>query len=103
MEHWGKRLSFILKEKEISQSKAADIVGIRKSVLNGWTTGVSPSNLAAVHRLCEALDISFTWLLIGTEPKHESTLKVIGDFEKEFCFDGYGRIRIDAISKGARK
>jgi transcriptional regulator with XRE-family HTH domain len=92
MEHWGKRLSSILEEKEISQRKAAKIAGVGKSVVNGWTTGVSPSNLAAVHRLCEALGVSFVWLLVGTEPNHESKLKIIGDFDKEFCFDGYARL-----------
>jgi len=103
MEHWGKRLSSILEEKEISQRKAAKIAGVGRSVMNGWTAGASPSNLAAVHRLCEALEVSFSWLLVGVDAKHESTLKLIGDFEKEFCFDGYARIRIDALSKGPRK
>jgi transcriptional regulator with XRE-family HTH domain len=103
MEHWGKRLSSTLKKKEISQRKAANIAGVGRSVMNGWTTGVSPSNLAAVHRLCEALDISFTWLLIGAEAKHESSLKIRGDFDQEFCFDGYARIRIDAVSSKKRQ
>jgi transcriptional regulator with XRE-family HTH domain len=103
MEHWGKRLSSVLKDKDISQRRAANIAGIGRSVMNNWTTGVSPTNLAAVHRLCEALDISFTWLLIGAEAKHASSLKIIGDFDKEFSFDGYARIRIDALSSKRQK
>jgi transcriptional regulator with XRE-family HTH domain len=102
MEHWGKRLSSALREKEISQRKAASIAGVSKSAMSDWTAGASPSNLAAVHRLCEVLDISFAWLLVGLETKHESTLRISGE-DKEFSFEGYARIRIDALSLKAEK
>jgi transcriptional regulator with XRE-family HTH domain len=103
MEHWGKRLTATLREKGISQREAATIAGVGKSAINSWTAGVSPYNFTAVHRLCEALDISFTWLLIGSESKHESSLKLVGDFEREFSFEGFARIRIDALSSKNRK
>jgi transcriptional regulator with XRE-family HTH domain len=103
MEHWGKRLTTVLKERGVSQREAATIAGVGKSAINSWTTGGSPYNFTAVHRLCEALDISFTWLLIGTETKYQSSLKLVGDFEKEFSFEGFARIRIDALSSKNRK
>jgi transcriptional regulator with XRE-family HTH domain len=103
MEHWGRRLTTVLKEKGVSQRKAVSIAGVGKSAINSRTAGVSPHNFTAVHRLSEVLDISFTWLLIGSDSKKESSLKLIGDLEKEFSFEGFARIRIDALSSKDRK
>jgi integrase/recombinase XerD len=43
----GKRLTSILSEEGISQREAAAIAGVSKSTMSAWTTGASPSNLAA--------------------------------------------------------
>jgi transcriptional regulator with XRE-family HTH domain len=103
MEHWGKRLTRVLQEKGISQKKAASIAGVGKSAVSSWTAGGSPSNLAAVKRLCDALEICFTWLLTGAEVKNEGRLQIAGNFDKEFSFDGYARIRIDVLAPKSNK
>jgi transcriptional regulator with XRE-family HTH domain len=78
MEHWGKRLTRVLQEKGISQKKAASIAGVGKSAVSSWTAG-------------------------GSEVKNEGRLQIAGNFDKEFSFDGYARIRIDVLAPKSNK
>lgn len=68
-EHWGIRLVASLKEKKISLRKAAVIAGVPPSTVDSWSAGRSPSDLKAVKRLSDHLEISFTWLLTGEEDR----------------------------------
>src|SRR5206468_9658785 len=93
----GQRLRAVLKEKNITLRKAAVLAGVSASVIDSWTGGASPTDLLAVRRLCDALDVSFAWLLTGTPDKgtHEPTLAQF--FDEVPYFDGLARIRIDRL------
>lgn len=62
---WNERLCAVLTEKGITLRKAARLAGVAPSVMDSWSSGASPTDLQAVKRLFDALDLSFTWLLTG--------------------------------------
>ena len=103
LDNWGKRLSAVLKEKTISFRRAAILAKVAPSVIDSWSGGASPTDIQAVKRLCDALDISFTWLLTGTYDKgiHNPCLTEL--FEELPYFDGLARIRIDRLILKADK
>ncbi|OQW47937.1 MAG: hypothetical protein A4S09_14160 [Proteobacteria bacterium SG_bin7] len=95
---WGERLTKVLTEKKISQRKAAQISGVAPSVLDSWCKkGTSPTDLQAVKKLCDELDISFTWLLTGEYDKGEREPTITEIFDTVPYFDGLARIRIDRL------
>ena len=99
---WGTRLSQILREKKVTQKKAAQIAGVAASVMSGWLSGVSPTDLKAVKRLCDELEVNFTWLLTG-ESDRDANITISELFDETPYFDGYARIRIDRLTKRTKK
>ncbi len=99
---WGTRLFQILREKKITQKKAASIAGVAPSVLSGWLNGVSPTDHLAVKKLCDELEINFTWLLTG-DSDQQSDISITELFDETPYFDGYARIRIDRLTKRTKK
>jgi transcriptional regulator with XRE-family HTH domain len=96
--HWGQRLTSALREKRISLRKAAAIAGVPASTADSWSSGRSPSDLKAVKRLCDHLNISFTWLLTGeleVQLSAESDLVFIEP--APLLFDGYLKVKIERI------
>lgn len=95
--HWGKRLHSILTERSISVREAARICQVSPSVVSGWLKGNSPSDLVIIKKLCEQLDVSFSWLLTGSYEKSSQTPSISELFTEQLYFDGYARIRIDRL------
>jgi len=96
-DQWGQRLRSVLNEKKISYRRAASLAGVSVSVIDSWTGNSSPANLQAVRRLCDALDISFSWLLTGAFEKTDRQISLAESFETVPYFDGLARIRIDRL------
>lgn len=97
-EHWGVRLKRVLDERSFSSREAARICDVSPSVVSGWINdGNSPTDLMSIQRLCEKLEVSFSWLLTGTYEggKHKPAMAEI--FDELPYFDGYARIRIDRL------
>lgn len=94
--HWGLRLSSVLTEKKISKRQAAKTAGVAASVIDSWVGGATPGDLKAIKRLCDALEVSFVWLLTGDHDSHaKPTMTEMFDLIP--YFDGYARIRIDRL------
>lgn len=95
--HWGKRLNAVLKEKHLSLRKAATIAGVPASTADSWSAGRSPSDLKAVKRLCDHLQVSFTWLLTGEEDKVPA-IDLQSVFESpSSLFDGFLKVKIERM------
>ena len=93
---WGKRLGEILAEKKISLRNAAKKAGVAPSVLSNWLNGSSPTDLMAVKKLADELQVSFTWLMTGQhETGHLPNMSEM--FDEQTYFDGLARIRIDRL------
>lgn len=94
---WNTRLRSVLREKNITLRKAAQLAGVANSVVDSWSSGASPADLQAVKRLCDALDLSFTWLLTGEHEKTERKPTLAELYQEIPYFDGLARIRIDRL------
>ncbi len=94
---WNTRLRSVLKEKGITLRKAAKLAGVANSVLDSWSAGASPTDLQAVRKLCDALDVSFSWLLTGQHEKTERQPTLAEMYQEVTYFDGLARIRIDRL------
>lgn len=96
-DHWGHRLTTVLKEQKLSLRKAAAIAGVSPSTADSWSAGRSPSDLKAVKRLCDHLGISFTWLLTG-EDDVKAGIELEQIFENpSIVFDGYLKVKIERM------
>lgn len=96
-DRWGIRLKAILKEKKLTFRKAAAIAGVSASVIDSWTNGATPSDLHAVKRLSDHLQVDFTWLLLGEHDKTTHIPPVTELYDEQIFFDGLARIRIDRL------
>ena len=87
---FSKNLSLILKERQISQKQAADLMGVAISVIHDWTTGTYPNDPTALLKLCRALNCDFQWLLTGEQslPKTKANLTEIFDIQDDPTFSG---------------
>ena len=66
VEGWGKRLEQVLEDKGISNSAAADAIGVNGSTIGRYIGGQNPT-LANVIALANFLKVDPAWLLFGAE------------------------------------
>lgn len=97
MSDWSRRLRKVLSERGLSQSRAARLIGASPSVVSGWTSGSRPTDPLRVKRLCDALGVSFCWLMTGEEEGGRSPARPEDMFVSEAVFDGYARVRIEKL------
>lgn len=95
----------ILKERQISQKQAADLMGVSVSVVHDWMNGTYPNDPSALLKLCRALNCDFQWLLTGelSSAKSQTNLSEVFDIQDEPSFSGVFMIEAKRLSiKGDR-
>jgi len=94
---FGKILSKLMKERQLTIQAIANLAGVNKSVVHGWMTGTTPHDLHAIGKLSRALGIGFRELLLG-EPEVPITLTTLDiQFDKQDVFEGLCEVRIRKI------
>ncbi len=94
---FGKILSKLMKDRQLTIQAIANLAGVNKSVVHGWMTGTTPHDLHAIGKLSRALGIGFRELLLG-EPEIPVTLSTLDiQFDKEDFFEGLCEVRIRKI------
>lgn len=94
---FGKILSKVMKERQLTIQSIANLAGVNKSVVHGWMTGTTPHDLFAIGKLSRALGIGFRELLLG-EPELPITMSTLDlQFDKEDVFEGLCEVRIRRI------
>lgn len=94
---FGKILSKIMKERQLTIQAIANLAGVNKSVVHGWMTGTTPHDLYAVGKLSRALGIGFRELLLG-EPEAPFTMSSLEmHFDKQQVFEGLCEVSIKKI------
>jgi transcriptional regulator with XRE-family HTH domain len=63
----GQRLIEALKLRDISQSALSIRMGVSRQAVNGWTKDRTEMPLKTALQLCEILDVSADWLLMGKD------------------------------------
>lgn len=94
---FGKILSKLMKDRQLTIQAIADLAGVNKSVVHGWMTGTTPHDLHAIGKLSRALGIGFRELLLGEPeaPVNLASLEI--QFDKEDIFEGLCEVRIRRI------
>lgn len=62
---FSRNLGLLLKERNLSQKSAAEIMGVGLSVVHDWLQGSYPNDPKALLRLCQTINCDFQWLLTG--------------------------------------
>ncbi len=96
-EHWGQRLSNVLKEHEMSHRAAAKLIEVAPSVIDAWVKGAAPSDLIAVKKLSDHLNTSFAWLVTGQREKDVTRASMTELFKEQEFFDGIVKIKMSRL------
>ncbi len=64
---FGEQLEKIARNRGLSHRSLADMAGVSISVIGSWigTGGAIPSDLLKVKQLADALNVDFSWLVLG--------------------------------------
>jgi transcriptional regulator with XRE-family HTH domain len=62
-EIFSQRLQKARKNAELTQEKVSRELGINRSTLAGWETGVSQPSLETLGKLAKLYDVSLDWLI----------------------------------------
>jgi transcriptional regulator with XRE-family HTH domain len=90
---FGKRLSSLLEERDISISKMASDIGIGKSTIHHWITGGEPT-LSKVVVVAEYLGVSVDYLATGNQNTSKRSDDCIEVIQAEIKSKGLYEIRI---------
>jgi len=95
---FAKNLSSLMKEKNVTIAKAAEVAGVGVATIADWKAGASPENYMAVQKLAEHLEVSLSFLLTGKEDKSHITPTLAQVLEEgDLLFDGYAKITIQRM------
>ena len=64
-EEFAKRLSYVLKERNVTGSMLSKMIETDKSKAYGWLRGEYLPNLTSLMKICLALNVSADFLLFG--------------------------------------
>ena len=93
----------LLKEKNCSHRKAAEIACVAPSVISGWSAGATPNDLAAVLRITDALHADFQFILTGVPSDAVPLSRIQEIFEIEDKPDLSGIFMVDLKRLKIRK
>lgn len=93
---FGKILTQIMKDRNLSIAAVAEMAGVSRSVVQSWTSRANPHDLQAVAKLAKALNINFKELLLG-ETDQESVKTLSDLFEEKDFFEGICKINIQRL------
>ena len=93
---FNKRLTELIKKKDISLLALAKETKVPKSSLHDWCTSSVPTDFHAVARLAKFLDVSLSYLLVGEQEQTSNDLETI--YERDsVLIDGLAEVRIVRI------
>ncbi len=87
---FASRIDGLIKDNGFSIRSLADAAHIKPSTLHSWRTGTTPTDFAALDRLCQLLGCSFRWLLTGKKDAMETG----GSRRDPFVFKGVAKVSI---------
>lgn len=88
---FANRIDHLIKEHGFSIRSLAEAANIKPSTLHSWRTGTTPTDFAALDRLCGLLGCSFRWLLTGKPDAEGSGVPMR---RAPFIFKGIAKVAI---------
>lgn len=83
MDNWGKRLSEAMENKGIHKALTLAIdLGVSEGTISRWKKS-GPITIKHAVALCETLDVSLNWLLLGTRAETTPTQENHANFKHQ--------------------
>ncbi len=67
------RLLLAIGKKDIYITELARLIGMHRSTIYSWMTGVSSPDAASLAAICRVLDVSADWLIFGENNVENNT------------------------------
>jgi transcriptional regulator with XRE-family HTH domain len=93
---FAKNLKEIMRNRNLSLMKVAELAGCPKSTIQNWLKGSSPTDLKTVNLLAKNLGVSFKFLLLG-EMESEKPLSLEEVFTKQLLYEGLCEVTIKKL------
>lgn len=71
----------LLKEKNISQKKFAELLGVSQAAVTNWVKGKNSPDIELVAKMCEIFDVSFSELVNFDDESNSHKEKLIANYE----------------------
>jgi DNA-binding XRE family transcriptional regulator len=66
---WNDRMAAARKAAGLTQEQMGELVGVSRQAVSKWESGQAVPDAVTVARLCEALQVSADYILLGKEPE----------------------------------
>lgn len=70
---WNERITFVRKAAGLTQEQLGQRLGVTRQAVSKWESAQTVPDAVTIARLCEALDVSADYLLLGKEPNESSS------------------------------
>lgn len=71
----------LLKEKNISQKKFAELLGVSQAAVTNWVKGKNSPDIELVAKMCEIFDVNFSELVNFDDESNSHKEKLIANYE----------------------
>jgi len=70
------RIAVIRKMKELTQEQMGELVGVSRQAVSKWEAGQAVPDALTIAKLCQELDVSADYMLLGKEPEERTAMPV---------------------------
>lgn len=67
------RIAVVRKAKGLTQEQMGELVGVSRQAVSKWESGQTVPDALTVAKLCQVLDMSADYVLLGKEPEEQET------------------------------
>jgi transcriptional regulator with XRE-family HTH domain len=97
-------LKALMKERGLTFRQLSDATGVPMSSLKDWASGAFPRDLDGVRKVAQFCDVSFEYLVFGTEATGPASLEsVLNAIPTNTLFSGWVKVSIEAPSRPKNK
>jgi len=70
------RIAVIRKMKGLTQEQMGELVGVSRQAVSKWEAGQAVPDALTIAKLCQELDVSADYMLLGKEPEERTAMPV---------------------------
>lgn len=74
------RIAVIRKMKGLTQEQLGELVGVSRQAVSKWEAGQAVPDALTIAKLCQELDVSADYILLGKEPEERSAAPMEPDY-----------------------
>ncbi len=85
MINFGKNLTSIRKERQLTQLELADMLDVQPRMVGRWEQGTAKPQFDYIIQLAQVLEVSLDYLLLGKEGQISTAFEIKNKRLKELC------------------